>query len=86
MMTIFWIGCALAALASLGAWIADYRSKPADKTEDARYPEIKAAMARWDEDCEQARIRPGCATVEGESDAASDRLWEVVRPQMAARP
>jgi hypothetical protein len=30
-MTIFWIGCALAALASLAAWIADYRSTPADK-------------------------------------------------------
>jgi hypothetical protein len=31
-MTIFWIGCALAALASLAAWIADYRSTPADKS------------------------------------------------------
>jgi hypothetical protein len=31
MMTIFWIGCALAALASLAAWIADYGSTPADK-------------------------------------------------------
>ena len=30
-MTIFWIGCALAALASLAAWTADYRSTPADK-------------------------------------------------------
>jgi hypothetical protein len=33
MMTIFWIGCALAALASLAAWIADCRSTPADKAE-----------------------------------------------------
>ena len=24
MMTVFWIGCALAALATLAAWIADY--------------------------------------------------------------
>jgi hypothetical protein len=30
-MTIFWIGCALAVLASLAAWIAAYRSTPADK-------------------------------------------------------
>jgi hypothetical protein len=30
-MTIFWIGCAIAALASLAAWIADHRSTPADK-------------------------------------------------------
>jgi hypothetical protein len=29
-MTIFWIGCALAALASVAAWIADYRRTPAD--------------------------------------------------------
>ncbi len=31
MMTIFWIGCTLAVLASLAAWIADYRNPPADK-------------------------------------------------------
>ena len=31
-MTIFWIGGALAALASLAAWIADYWSTPADKS------------------------------------------------------
>jgi hypothetical protein len=64
MMTIFWIACAVAGLASLAAWIADYRSAPADKPEDARFLEIKAAIARWDEDCEQA-------TLERESDAAT---------------
>jgi hypothetical protein len=31
MMTFFWIGCVLAALATLAAWIADYRSTPAAK-------------------------------------------------------
>ena len=85
MMTIFWIGCALAALASLAPWIADYGSTSADKPEDARFLEIKAAMARWDEDCKQARIRLG-ATLEREIDAASDRLWELVRPRTATRP
>ena len=78
MMTIFWIGCALAAFASLAASIADYGSTPADKPEDARFLEIKAAIARWDEDCKQARIRSGYATLERESAAASDRLWELV--------
>ena len=87
MMTIFWIGCALAGLASLAAaWSADHRSTPADKPEDARFLEIKAAMARWDEDCKQARIRSGYATLERESDAASDRLWELLRPRTAPRP
>jgi hypothetical protein len=86
MMTIFWIGCAIAALASLAAWIADYRSTPADKPEDARFLEIKAALAQWDADCEQARIRSGYATLERERDAASDRLWELVRPRTATRP
>jgi len=86
MMIIFWIGCALAALASLAAWIADYGSTRADKPEDARYLEIKAAMAQWDEDCRLARIRSGYATLERESDAASDRLWELVRPRTATRP
>jgi hypothetical protein len=85
MMTIFWVGCALATIASLAAWIADYRSTLTDKLEDARFLEIKAAIARWDEDCEQARIRSGYATLERESDAASDRLWELVRPRTAAR-
>jgi hypothetical protein len=86
MMTIFWIGCALAVLASFAAWIADYRSTPADKPEDARFLEIKAAIARWEEDCEQARIRSGYATRERESDAAaSDRRWELVRPPTATR-
>jgi hypothetical protein len=42
-------------------------------------------MARWDEDCKQAGIRSGYATLERESDAASDRLWELVRPRTAAR-
>ena len=84
MMTIFWIGCALAALASLAAWIADYGSTSADKPEDARILEIKAAMARWDEDGKQARIRSR-ATLEGQSDAASDRLWKLVRPRTATR-
>jgi hypothetical protein len=85
MMTIFWVGCALATIASLAAWIADYRSTLTDKPEDARFLEIKAAIARWDEDCEQARIRSGYAILERESDAASDRLWELVRPRTAAR-
>jgi len=71
MMTIFWIGCALAALASLAAWVADYGSTSADKPEDARFLEIKAAIARWNEDYEQARIGSGYAALEGESDAAS---------------
>jgi hypothetical protein len=30
-MTIFWIGCAVAGVASLAAWIADHRITPADK-------------------------------------------------------
>jgi hypothetical protein len=83
-MTIFWIGCALAALASFAAWIADYGSTSADKPEDARFLEIKAAVTQWDEDCKQVRIRSG-ATPEREGDAASDRLWELVRPR-ATRP
>ena len=33
MMTIFWIGCALAALPMLRAWIVAYRSTPAAKPE-----------------------------------------------------
>jgi hypothetical protein len=86
MTTIFWIGCALAALASLAAWIADHGVTPADKPEDARFLEIKAAMARWEEDCKPARIGSGYAGLERESDAASDRLWEVVRPRTATRP
>jgi hypothetical protein len=85
MMTIFWVGCALATIASLAAWIADYRSTLTDNPEDGRFLEIKAAIARWDEDCEQAQIRSGYATLERESDAASDRLWELVRPRTAAR-
>jgi hypothetical protein len=85
MMTIFLIGCALAALAALAAWVADYGSTSADNPEDARFLEIKAAMAQWDEDCKQARIRSG-ATYERESGAASDRLWELVRPRTATRP
>jgi hypothetical protein len=85
MMTIFWIACALAGLATLAAWIADYRSAPADKREDAGFLEIKAAIGRWDEACEQARIRLGSTTLDRESDAASDRLWELMRPQMATR-
>jgi hypothetical protein len=84
-MTIFWIGCALAALALLAAWIVDYRSTPADKPEDVRFLEIKAAIARWEKDCEQARIRSGHATLEREGDAASDRLWKVVLPRTATR-
>jgi hypothetical protein len=31
MMTIFWIGCALAALATLAAWMADYGGTPPAK-------------------------------------------------------
>ena len=31
MMIFFWIGCALAALALLAAWIANSRSAPAAK-------------------------------------------------------
>jgi hypothetical protein len=71
MMTIFLIGCALAALASLAAWIADYRSTSADKPEDTRFLDIKAVIARWNDDYEQARIRSGYAALERESDAAS---------------
>ena len=74
-MTIFWIGCTLAAPALLAAWIANSRSGRADKPEDARLLEIKAAIARWEEAGEQARER----------DAAADRLWEVMRPQTATR-
>ena len=37
MMTIFWIGCAIAAIATIGSLIADYRdyraSRPAEKPE-----------------------------------------------------
>ena len=68
MMTIFWIACAVAGLASLAAWIADSMSAPADNSEHARFLEIKAAI---DEDSEQARIRSGHAALERESDAAT---------------
>ena len=34
MMTIFWIGCAIAAIATIASLIADYRaSRPAEKPE-----------------------------------------------------
>ncbi len=85
-MSIFWIGCALAALTLLAAWIADYRSAPVDKSVDARFLEIKAAIARWEEDCEQAQIRSDYATFERERDTASDRLWELLRPQTVTHP
>ena len=53
------------------------------RAQNARFLEIKAAMAQWDADCEQARERSGYAALEDEHCAASAKLWDLVR--LAAR-
>ena len=45
----------------------------------ARFREIKAAMAQWDADCEQARIRSGYAALDDEHSAASAKAGDLVR-------
>jgi hypothetical protein len=44
-----------------------------------RFFEIKAAMAQWDADCDEARERSGYAALEDEHCAASAKLWDLVR-------
>ena len=75
-----WMQAHKAFMKTAARWVADAPSSTSPsfrelishyQAEDARFLEIKAAMAQWDEDCKQARIRSGYATLERESDAAS---------------
>jgi hypothetical protein len=49
------------------------------RARNARFLEIKAAMAQWDADCEQAEEMSGYAALKREHSAASDKLWGLVR-------
>jgi hypothetical protein len=48
------------------------------QAKNARFLEIKAAMAQWDADCEQVRERSGYAALEREHCAACKKLWDLV--------